>query len=110
MVEHFGMSTVEAMAGGCVPVVINKGGQSEIVEHGISGFVWNTLDELKNYTARLMSDDNLLRQMSAGARMRAQMFSREVFLTNFVGRLLCAICVFFVFCGSLFLPFVDKGD
>ncbi len=88
MVEHFGMSTVEAMAAGCVPVVINKGGQSEIVEHGVSGFVWNTLDELKNYTTRLMSDDNLLRQMSAAARARAQMFSREVFLTNFVGRLL----------------------
>ena len=96
MVEHFGMSTVEAMAAGCVPVVINKGGQSEIVEHGVSGFVWNTLDELKNYTARLMSDDNLLRQMSAAACARAQVFSREVFLTNFVGRLLCAICVFFV--------------
>lgn len=25
--EHFGISTVEAMSGGCVPVVINKGGQ-----------------------------------------------------------------------------------
>ena len=26
LTEHFGMTTVEAMAGGCVPVVINKGG------------------------------------------------------------------------------------
>jgi len=30
----------------------------------------------------------LRRQMSAAARKRAQMFSREMFLTNFVGRLL----------------------
>jgi len=88
MVEHFGMSTVEAMAAGCVPVVINKGGQSEIVEHEVSGFVWETLDELQNYTTRLMSDDNLRLQMSAAARKRAQMFSREMFLRNFVGRLL----------------------
>ena len=88
LVEHFGISTVEAMAAGCVPVVINKGGQSEIVEHGISGFVWETLDELEKYTTRLMSDYNLRLQMSAAARKRAQMFSREVFLTNFVGRLL----------------------
>jgi glycosyltransferase involved in cell wall biosynthesis len=88
LVEHFGISTVEAMAAGCVPVVINKGGQSEIVEHEVSGFVWESLDELKNYTARLMSDDNLRRQMSAAARKRAQMFSRETFVTNFVGRLL----------------------
>jgi L-malate glycosyltransferase len=88
LVEHFGISTVEAMAAGCVPVVINKGGQPEIVEHEVSGFVWETLDELKNYTTRLMSDDNLRRQMSAAARKRAQMFSRERFLTDFLGRLL----------------------
>lgn len=88
LVEHFGIATVEAMAAGCVPVVIDKGGQSEIVEHGVSGFVWETLDELKNYTTRLISDDNLRLQMSAAARKRAQMFSREMFLKNFVGRLL----------------------
>jgi glycosyltransferase involved in cell wall biosynthesis len=87
MVEHFGISTVEAMAAGCVPVVINKGGQSEIVEHEISGFVWETLDELKAFTARLISDDNLRGRMSVAARKRAQMFSRETFLKNFVGRL-----------------------
>ena len=88
LVEHFGISTVEAMAAGCVPVVINKGGQSEIVEHEISGFVWDSLDELQKYTTQLMSDDNLRLQMSAAARKRAQMFSRETFVTNFVGRLL----------------------
>ncbi len=40
--EHFGITTLEAMASKCIPIVINKGGQKEIVEHGISGFVWNT--------------------------------------------------------------------
>ena len=88
LVEHFGISTVEAMAAGCVPVVINKGGQPEIVEHGVSGFVWETLDELQNYTNKLISDDDLRLQMSAAARERAQMFSREMFVTNFVGQLL----------------------
>jgi len=87
-VEHFGISTVEAMAAGCVPVVINKGGQSEIVEHGISGFLWDSLDELKDFTTRLMSEDQLRAKMSEAARKRAQLFSRETFVTNFVGRLL----------------------
>jgi hypothetical protein len=26
------------MAAGCVPIVINRGGQREIVEHGVTGF------------------------------------------------------------------------
>jgi glycosyltransferase involved in cell wall biosynthesis len=68
------------MAAGCVPVVVNKGGQPEIVEHGRTGFVWNTLDELKAYTRLLMDDDRLWQTMSAAARERAQRFSRASFL------------------------------
>ena len=87
-VEHFGIVTVEAMAAGCVPVVINKGGQPEIVEHGVSGFVWETLDELREYTTRLINDDALRAKMSEAARKRAQIFSSQSFVKNFVGRLL----------------------
>lgn len=87
-VEHFGISTVEAMAAGCVPVVINKGGQPEIVQHGVNGFVWETLDELRDYTTRLINDDALRLKMSEAARNRAQVFSSERFVSNFVSRLL----------------------
>jgi glycosyltransferase involved in cell wall biosynthesis len=85
--EHFGISTVEAMAAGCVPVVINKGGQPEIVEHGVNGFLWETLDELRDYTTRLINDDDLRVKMSEAARKRAQVFSTESFIANFVRRL-----------------------
>jgi glycosyltransferase involved in cell wall biosynthesis len=80
LAEHFGISTAEAMSAGCVPVVVNKGGQPEIVEHGKSGFVWNTLDELKAYSRTLMNDEELWRKMSEAARERAQRFSRARFL------------------------------
>ena len=85
--EHFGIATVEAMAAGCVPVAIKKGGQVEIVEHGVSGFLWETLDELESYTQRLLTDDNLRVQMSEAAQKRAQRFSRDSFVQNFLTRL-----------------------
>jgi len=78
--EHFGIATVEAMGAGCVPVVINRGGQSDIVRHGETGFLWNTLDELKRYTLELARNPGLWERMSAAARARAATFSRPRFV------------------------------
>jgi glycosyltransferase involved in cell wall biosynthesis len=75
--EHFGIATVEAMAAGCVPIVINRGAQPEIVEHGVSGFLWNSIDDLTDYTLLLASDDKLRAKMSAAARARAGAFSKD---------------------------------
>ena len=83
LAEHFGIATVEAMAFGCVPVVINKGAQPEIVEHGVCGFLWDTVEELQEYTSRLQNDDELRGRLSAAARARAQKFSREKFVSYF---------------------------
>jgi len=41
--EHFGISTVEAIAAGCIPLVHNSGGQKEVVPLGLLRF--NTIDE-----------------------------------------------------------------
>ena len=85
--EHFGITTVEAMAAGCVPVVINKAGQREIVEDGVSGFLWNTWGELKDRTQLLAEDGNLRNRLAAGARRRAAHFE----VGRFRERLLAAI-------------------
>jgi len=45
--EHFGIMTFEAMAFGCVPIVIRAGGQPEIVEGGRHGYLFADVDELK---------------------------------------------------------------
>ena len=81
--EHFGITTAEAMAAGCVPVVARKGGQPEIVEHRVTGFVWDSLDELKDYTQLLARDDALRSSLSQAARKRAARYGRETFVENF---------------------------
>ena len=86
LAEHFGISTVEAMAAGAVPVVINKGAQSEIVQHGRNGFLWNTLDELVGYSRLLAEHEGLWQRMSEAARRRAQDFSRERFFPQMSAR------------------------
>jgi glycosyltransferase involved in cell wall biosynthesis len=77
--EHFGISTVEAMAAGCVPVVIGKAGQIEIVDDGRSGFLWQTLPELQARTAGLIADPELLTRMSQAARQRSHAFETTRF-------------------------------
>lgn len=72
--EHFGISTVEAMGAGAVPVVINAGGQKEIIENNINGFLWDTLDELEGKTLLLVSENKIFEAMSLKAIERARDF------------------------------------
>jgi len=77
--EHFGISTVEAMGAGAVPVVINAGGQKEIVSEGITGFLWDTLEQLQSKTLKLANDEALFNKLSKQAIQSAKRFSRQKF-------------------------------
>lgn len=78
-VEQFGITTVEAMAAGCIPVVINKGGQPEIVNHNQNGLLWNSIQELKEETFKLTKDAKLREKLSKAAQKRALDFSQKRF-------------------------------
>lgn len=80
--EHFGITTVEAMASGCVPIVINAGGQKEIVTDK-SGFKWNNREEIKQYTKELINNNDLLVKYQKEAIKRSEYFSRENFKKRF---------------------------
>jgi GT2 family glycosyltransferase/glycosyltransferase involved in cell wall biosynthesis len=82
--EHFGITTVEAMATGAVPVVFAGGGQPEIVTDGFDGVHWRTLRELVKRTSELIDDGPEWRRMSVRARLSAQRFSPERFSEQIV--------------------------
>ena len=77
--EHFGISTVEAMSAGCVPVVINAGGQKEIVIENKNGFLWDSLGELQTKTLELINNGDLLSKLSKQAKEDAKKFNEEKF-------------------------------
>jgi glycosyltransferase involved in cell wall biosynthesis len=81
-VEHFGMTVAEAMQNGCVPIIFRGGGQTEIVEDAVSGFLFSSEKELFERTMSLMKDPALLAAMGRRAYERGRMFRREVFVSR----------------------------
>jgi glycosyltransferase involved in cell wall biosynthesis len=79
MMEHFGISTVEAMSAGCVPIVFGGGGQREIVRHREDGILWYDQDELVAETISLTKNAERLARMREAARISSVRFSKEVF-------------------------------
>jgi glycosyltransferase involved in cell wall biosynthesis len=77
--EHFGISVVEAMGHGCVPIVIAAGGPLETVRDGVDGIHCRTLGEMVSATRRILSDSEQQAKMAASARERARQFSHETF-------------------------------
>ncbi len=77
--EHFGISTVEAMSAGAVPVVIKAGGQAEIVTDGVDGILWEDEETFITKTLAVIHDDGLRTRLSEKAIMRAKDFTKERF-------------------------------
>lgn len=78
-VEHFGITTVEAMAAGCVPVVIAKGGQTEIVTPGENGFTWSRPEELVELTRVLLQNPAKIQVLAKEAIKSSCRYSEKKF-------------------------------
>lgn len=78
-IEHFGIATVEAMAAGCIPIVVNQGGQREIVTHGETGFLCNSLEEFAERTIEISADPTRSAKMASAARDHAAQFASSIF-------------------------------
>ncbi|KKP39478.1 hypothetical protein A2130_02340 [Candidatus Woesebacteria bacterium GWC2_33_12] len=78
-VEHFGISLIEAMSAGCVPIVYKAGGYKEIIDNENCGFLWENLDELITLTKQIMTDYTKLREISQKSQLKSQNYSYEEF-------------------------------
>lgn len=81
--EHFGITTVEAMSAGVVPIVYAGGGQQEIVQDGVNGYLWHTIDELIERTTEMICDTRKREAMRIEAQKRALAFHESKFTQSF---------------------------
>ena len=78
--EHFGITTVEAMACGNVPVVLAKGGQIEVTGPEFKDWVWLTQQECIKKTTALIRNPSLCLELQKKAQQRSLNFSPNVFI------------------------------
>lgn len=79
-VEHFGMNIVEAMQNECVPIVFDGGGQTEIVEEGISGYLFADELSLLKKTVELLNNPDRLHQLRKNVYEKGKQFHVDIFV------------------------------
>ena len=85
--EHFGISTVEAMGMGAVPIVFKAGGQPEIVVDHVNGRLWQTTEELQAITTEVINNSKVYATLVEEAIRSVDTFSKESFCREFTSLL-----------------------
>jgi len=83
-VEHFGITLVEAMAAGAVPVVFSAGGYKETVKDGKNGFLWKDMRSFLKITKKLIGDKGNMLSVSRQAKQDSRRYSYERFNQEFL--------------------------
>ncbi|MBP7774224.1 glycosyltransferase [Candidatus Woesebacteria bacterium] len=78
-VEHFGITTVEALGAGVVPLVVGKGGQKEILVGELAELTWDTTSACVEKLLTLILDEKKYTQLQELGLSRAADFGSERF-------------------------------
>jgi O-antigen biosynthesis protein len=79
--EHFGLAILEAMRAGCIPVVLGRGGVLEYIQHGLNGFLFDTVEEL-GWLLRVIQDlpRRTKHHIASAAMATAERFCYDAFV------------------------------
>lgn len=82
LMEHFGITIVEAMAYGCIPIVYGEGGPVEIIDHDQFGRSYHTIEQLTDKTQELIQHADLVDGLRTLCQHRATEFALGSFVQN----------------------------
>ena len=77
--EHFGITLVESMSAGCVPIVYDAGGHKEIIGNKQNGYLWKDKKDLLRLTRNVVKEKYLLKTISKNAISSAKRYGYETF-------------------------------
>ena len=78
--EHFGISPIEAMSYGTIPLVVGNGGPAAIITDGIDGYHYDDVAQLVSKTARLLAlTEEQRRPLRIAARTRSAEYGDDAF-------------------------------
>lgn len=83
-VEHFGITVVEAMSAGAVPIVVNKGGHKEIIDNETDGILWENVTDLIIKTSEIIDNSERRDTIAKKAEEKSAKFSSREFQKNFI--------------------------
>ena len=67
-VEPFGLSVVEALASGTPVIASNRGSMPELIDHGVTGFLVNSVDEAVEAIGRISEINRAACRAAVSAR------------------------------------------
>jgi glycosyltransferase involved in cell wall biosynthesis len=70
--ELMGLTLLEGMASGTPVICSRVGAMPEFINHGKTGFVFDTIEELRGYLVQLAANPDLVEQMGFRARLTAE--------------------------------------
>jgi phosphatidylinositol alpha 1,6-mannosyltransferase len=83
--ETFGQVVQEALASGLPAVIIDQGGITDLVTHGVNGFICGADPQAFATAARMLRDDARRRRMSAAARRSVEGNTWEAIMAELEG-------------------------